>query len=125
MVKIWLFLSTAMIINSPHLSILCFLQKRSRSFTTLIKTPRANTFAERWVCSVREECRDHILILNDNHLRRVLKEYGEYYNYDRPHQGLGQHFPVSVTRPEWSKKGPIVRRDVLGASSTITIGDGG
>ena len=79
---------------------------------TPFQAPRANSFAERWVRSVREECLDHILILNENHLRRVLKEYGEYYNHARPHQGISQRFPVSG--PEWSTKRPIYRRDILG-----------
>jgi len=73
---------------------------------------RANAFAERWVRSVREECLDPILILSENHLRSVLKEYGRYYNRDRPHQGIGQCFPVSG--PERCMKGPIRRRDILG-----------
>ena len=64
--------------------------------------------------SVREECLGPILILNENHLRRVLKEYGEYYNDDRPHQGIGQRFPVSVSRPEQSTKGQIHNRNILG-----------
>ena len=81
---------------------------------TPFQAPRANAFAERWVRSVREECLDQILILNENHLRRVLKEYGEYYNHARPHQGIGQRFPVSVPRRERSTKGPIRRRDILG-----------
>jgi putative transposase len=90
---------------------------------TPFRAPKANAYAERWERSVREACLDHFLILNENHLRHVLTEYGEYYNYDRPHQGLGQRFPVSVTRPEWSTKGPIVRQDVFGdTSSTITTG---
>jgi hypothetical protein len=55
---------------------------------------------------------DRILALNDNHLHRVLKEYAQYYNHDRPHQGLGQNFPASgISR---RKDGPIQRRDVLG-----------
>ncbi len=77
-------------------------------------TVETNAFAERRVRSVREECLDHILILNENHLRRILKEYGEYYNHARPHQGIGQRFPVSVSRPERSTKGPIRKRDILG-----------
>ncbi len=81
---------------------------------TPYRAPRANAFSERWVRSVREECLDHILVLNENHLRRVLKGYGEYYNHVRPHQGICQRFPVSVTRPERSTKGPVCRRDVLG-----------
>jgi len=66
----------------------------------------------RWVCSVRKECLDHILVLNENHLSRVLKEYAQYHNHARPRQGLGKHFPV--TRPERSKKDPIHRQDILG-----------
>jgi hypothetical protein len=66
----------------------------------------------RWVRSIREECLDHILVLDENHLRRVLREYGEYYNHARPNQGLDQHFPVSS--PELSITGPIRRRDILG-----------
>lgn len=81
---------------------------------TPFQAPRANAFAERWVRSVREECLDQILIPIENHLRRVLKEYGEYYNHARPHQGMGQRFPGSVPRRERSTKGPIRRRDILG-----------
>jgi hypothetical protein len=51
----------------------------------LYHTPKANVFAERWVWSVREECLDHILVLNESRLHRVLKEYAGYYNYARPH----------------------------------------
>jgi hypothetical protein len=40
------------------------------------KAPKANAFAERWVRLVREECLDHILILNESHLHRVSKSMG-------------------------------------------------
>ncbi len=79
---------------------------------TPFQAPRANAFAERWVRSARQECLDQILILNENHLRRVLKEYGEYYNHARPHQGISQNFPISG--PVKSTSGPIRRRDILG-----------
>jgi putative transposase len=83
---------------------------------TPFRAPRANAFAERWVRSVREECLDHILVLNENHLRNLLREclreYTNYYNYSRPHQGISQHFPVSG--PERSTKGLIRRQDILG-----------
>ena len=62
--------------------------------------------------SVRQECLDHILILNEHHLRRVLQEYVEYYNQARPHQGICQRFPISG--PERSTVGPIHTRNVLG-----------
>jgi hypothetical protein len=65
-----------------------------------------------WVRSVREECLDHILILNENHLSRVLKEYVQYHNHARPHQGLGQHFPISGLMRV--NEGIIRSRDNLG-----------
>ena len=54
---------------------------------TPYQAPKANAYAERWVRSTCEECLDQILVLNENHLHRVLREYGEYYNTARPHQG--------------------------------------
>jgi putative transposase len=60
------------------------------------QAPNANAYAERWVRSVREECLDHLIILNENHLRRVLNEYVEYYNDRRPHQGLDQDSPSGI-----------------------------
>ena len=79
---------------------------------TPFRAPKANAFAERWVRSVREECLDQILIVNEKHLHRTLKEYGGYYNHSRPHQGLGQQFPIFS--PSRNKAGVIRRRDVLG-----------
>jgi hypothetical protein len=66
----------------------------------------------RCVRSVYEVCQNHILVLNKNHLSRILKEYAQYYNHARPHQGIGQHFPVS--RLERSIHGPTRRQDILG-----------
>ena len=77
------------------------------------KAPQANSIAERWIRSVRNESLDHILIFNEMHLRSVLKEYADYYNERRPHQGLDQRMPVMLTVPS-ENKGPIRCRDVLG-----------
>ena len=81
------------------------------SVRTPFRTPQANAFAERWVRSVRQECMDHLLVLNQRHLKRVLTEYIDYYNCARPHQGLAQKIPLT---PEFSQKGPIHCREVLG-----------
>jgi transposase InsO family protein len=79
---------------------------------TPVRAPNANAFAERWVRSVREECLDKILILGEEHLRRVLAAYVDYYNHARPHQGIAQQCP---TRLESSARdGPVGRRDILG-----------
>ncbi len=66
---------------------------------TPYKAPRANAFCERLLGSVRRECLDHILILGEKHLHRVVKEYVEYYNSARPHQGIGQAIPKAVRSP--------------------------
>lgn len=73
--------------------------------------PKANAFAERWVRSVREECLDHLLIVGQRHLRRVLADYGQYYNTARPHQGIQQQAPIPFPPVQ---SGSVARRDVLG-----------
>ena len=67
------------------------------------RAPQANSIAERWILSVRSECLDHILIFNQAHLLSVLKEYSEYYNCRRPHQGLGQRMPTVPILPSPEK----------------------
>jgi len=93
---------------------LVFSSEKVKILHTPCQAPRVNSFAERWVRSVREECLDQILILNENHLDRVLKEYDQYCNHARPHQGIGQRFPVSVPGREQNRNGPIRRRNILG-----------
>jgi len=60
---------------------------------TAYRAPRQNATCERFLGSVRRECLDHVLVLGERHLRRVLREYVTYFNQDRPHQGLRQHIP--------------------------------
>ncbi len=79
---------------------------------TPYRAPKANAFAERWTRSVREECLDRLLIVNERHLERVLTEYVAYYNHARPHQGIGQQCPVVHERGP--HHGPVHRRQVLG-----------
>ncbi|HWE60504.1 MAG TPA: integrase core domain-containing protein [Chloroflexota bacterium] len=76
------------------------------------RCPQANGYAERWIRSAREECLDHLLILNERHLQRVLSEYVTFYNERRPHQALGQQCPIPLARGPGS--GPIHRHEVLG-----------
>ncbi len=57
------------------------------------RAPRQNATCERFLGSVRRECLDHLLILGERHLRRVLHEYARFFNGDRPHQGLAQRVP--------------------------------
>jgi putative transposase len=79
---------------------------------TPVRAPNANAVAERWIRSAREECLDHILVLNERHLMRVLRTYVAYFNQRRPHQGLGQQIPLPPAGD--SGVGAVRRRDVLG-----------
>jgi putative transposase len=79
---------------------------------TPYRAPNANAYAERWIRSMREECLDHLLIFNERHLDHVLREYSQYYNHARPHQGIGQEIPESAK--DHPGEGPVQRRDVLG-----------
>jgi hypothetical protein len=76
------------------------------------RCPQANGVAERWIRSARRECLNHLLIVNEWHLYRVLSEHVKYYNERSPHQGLGQRCPVPLARGPG--QGPIERREVLG-----------
>ena len=83
---------------------------------TPARAPNANAVAERVVRTIRVECLDHLLILNQRHLAFVLRQYVAYYNQRRPHQGLGQQPPAPATSSPISPAAPArVRcRPVLG-----------
>src|SRR5918994_3079076 len=63
------------------------------------QAPRANAICERLVGTLRRELLDRTLILNQQHLRRVLDEYTKRYNDHRPHWTLGQHAPAADQGP--------------------------
>ena len=80
---------------------------------TPVETPQANAYAERFVCTVRNECLDWLLIIGRRHLERVLRIYIQHYNRERPHRGLALQppDPVQVKQPP---DRDVVRRDRLG-----------
>jgi putative transposase len=65
-----------------------------RIIKTPIRSPRANSFAERYVGTLRRECLDHLLIHGEQHLRHILAEYAQHYNDHRPHQSREQRPPL-------------------------------
>ena len=82
---------------------------------TPFRSPQANAIAERWVRSLRTECLDHLLILNERHLRRVLAEYVEYFNRWRPHRSIGQRAPCAAAESIGDPNGrEVVGKPVLG-----------
>jgi putative transposase len=75
------------------------------------RAPRANAVAERVIGSLRRECTDHVIPLDERHLRAVLAEYADDYNRDRPHRSLRLEPPPPTTR---SPTGAVYALPVLG-----------
>src|SRR5215467_14441081 len=75
----------------------CFARVAATSGIKVLKTPYyaplANAICERFLGSVRRECLDHVLILHEQHLHRVLRAYVAYFNRARPHQEIQQRVP--------------------------------
>jgi transposase InsO family protein len=74
----------------------------SEVIRTAYRSPWQNGVAERWVGSCRRELLDHVIVFNQAHLRRLVREYLSYYHADRTHDGLGQDTP---------EKRPIEQRE--------------
>ena len=73
---------------------------------TAFRSPWQNGTAERVVGSVRRELLDHVVVLNEDHLRRLLREYVDYYNAERVHTSIAD---APVGRPEESRRSPGAR----------------
>ena len=65
---------------------------------TPVRAPRANAIAERLVGTLRRECLDHLVVVNERHLRTILIEFVRFYNEQRPHRTLAMETPVPVVR---------------------------
>jgi putative transposase len=92
-----------------------------RVLRTPIRAPKANAFAERWVRTVRHECLDWTLILGRRHLDRVLKEFVDHYNRERPHRGLELDTPERKRDPASGTREKVRRRDLKGARTPIRL----
>ncbi|MFH1842822.1 MAG: integrase core domain-containing protein, partial [bacterium] len=76
-------------------------------------SPWQNPYVERVIGSIRRDCLDHVIIFDERHLRRVLREYLDYCHRSRTHLGLEKDCPEpsAVEPPE---SGPVVSQPVLG-----------
>jgi putative transposase len=98
----------------------CFARVAATSGIEILKTPyhapRANAISERFLLSVRRECLDHLLIFQEKQLHRVLQAYVQYFNRDRPHQGIKQQIPAQYGElvPTDHDAGKILSFPVLG-----------
>jgi len=66
-----------------------------RQLLTAPRSPWQNGFAERFVGTLRREMFDHVIVLGERHLLRLVRAYARYYNEDRPHMSLDGDVPVS------------------------------
>ena len=82
---------------------------------TPIAAPQANAIAERVVGTLRRECLDHLIVVNERHLRLVLREFVRHYNEARPHRALDLEVPRGASRGKPLPDAHRVRsRDILG-----------
>ena len=82
-------------------------------------SPWQNGFAERLIGSIRRECLDHLVVLSEAHLRRILQAYARYYNKIRTHRSLDKDAPIS--RPV-QRIGSINSHAILGGLSLRAMG---
>src|SRR4030088_3116893 len=82
-----------------------------RDKPTAPASPWQNGFAERLIGSIRRECVDHVIVLGEAHLPRILKSYSDYYNGVRTHRSLNKDAPVSRLV---QRAGVIRSRAILG-----------
>ena len=64
-----------------------------KEILTAPRSPWQNPYAERVIGSIRRECLDHFIVLNENHLHRILTDYVRYYNESRTHLSLERNSP--------------------------------
>jgi putative transposase len=76
--------------------------------------PNMNALCERFLGSLRRECLDHVLLLGEKHMRRLVREYADYFNERRAHQGIGQAIPKGPANDNVLAVGKVVARPILG-----------
>lgn len=75
-----------------------------KQVVTAYHSPWQNAYVERLNGSIRRECTDHVIVFSENHLRRILRSYFEYYNNDRTHLGIDKETPID--RPVSNRVSP-------------------
>jgi putative transposase len=84
-------------------------------------TASSNAIVERWVQTCRRELLGRTLIWNQQHLLHALREFEQFYNAHRPHQGIAnarplQALPSPVSKPGAADRLHVCRRDRLGST---------
>jgi transposase InsO family protein len=77
------------------------------------RSPWQNPYVERLIGTIRRECLNHVIVLNEGHLMRILRDYFEYYHTARTHQSLNENapWPREIEPPE---RGRVVAQPMVG-----------
>jgi len=78
------------------------------------RSPWQNGIVERWGGSARREFLDHVIVLNEDHLRRLLREYADYYDADRVHTVLQDSPMGRATERRLSSKAQVIGTPKVG-----------
>jgi putative transposase len=93
-----------------------------RPIRTPVRAPKANAYCERLIGTIRRECLDSLIPINQRHLRMILKELVGHYNRGRPHSALGPgipepsptRVPANVHRPKLPAGFRVASNPILG-----------
>ncbi len=78
------------------------------------RSPNLNSFAERWVRSIKSESLSKLILFGERSLRHSLTQYTLHYHEERPHQGIGNVIPFPSSPPANDGEAPIQRHERLG-----------
>jgi len=84
-----------------------------REIPTAPQSPWQNPYAERVIGSIRRECLDHVIVLGERHLKRILSSYVDYYNGTRTHLSLYKDPPKGRSRQP-PEQGGVMELDRVG-----------
>jgi putative transposase len=86
-----------------------------KSLRLPVRSPNLNSYAERWVRTVKEECLSKLILFGEGSLRRALEEFAAHYHGERNHQGKGNVVLFPGSEMATTKRGPSIRcRERLG-----------
>ena len=81
---------------------------------TSVRSPWQNGVADRWIESRRRDLLDHVIAMNEPHLKRLFTEYVAYYHEDRTHLGLRKHPPFDRPSVEGATVSGVISQARLG-----------
>ncbi len=84
-----------------------------REVKTAPRSPWQNPFVERLVGTLRRDCTDHVIVVGENHLRRIVRDYLVYYHDCRTHLSLEKDCPEPRT-VESLDQGKVVEFPMVG-----------